>query len=213
MKNERYSFREWAPTDATKPSAPLSVYWITEDIARVTHSASGKSVQLCLITQVTWDDDGLRMTRWLILFFLQDTRCSILWHVVTRVPEEPLPHPASYTSWFPLASVWASRFFLLCLSLVWLFWTGRTVGRHVHKPLPAPRSLFLHTSKPSFCYGRGCTLAFIKQPEHVTLPDTTSMASQETNGLSWEQTGVQCLTNTPSHQQNKEEDWFARVGR
>lgn len=59
-------------------------------------------------------------------------------------------------------------------------WTVGTVGRHVHKPLPAPCTL-LHTSKPSFCYGRGCTLAFTKQPQHATLPDSTSLPSQETD--------------------------------
>lgn len=56
--------------------------------------------------------------------------------------------------------------------------------RHIHKPLPTPCSL-LHTSNPSFCYGRGCTLAFTKQPQHATLPDSTSLPSLDTDRLNW----------------------------
>ena len=57
MKNERYALRELTPMDGTRPSALPPVYLITGDrehitLGRVTHSEPGRSVGLCMVTDV-----------------------------------------------------------------------------------------------------------------------------------------------------------------
>lgn len=194
--------------DVTKPSA-LPVYLITEDrdhitLGRVTHSERGGSIRHCYLRGLWVVQKGDSGT---LSYFTSD---APYFDMLSSASQKSccLSQPALNSYWLLSGGVGVVPYVKppTCQSR----WTGGgTVRRHVHKPLPAPCSL-LHTSRPSFCYGRGCcTLAFTKQPRHATLPDSTSLPSVETDKqaeLSWEQTVVDCLTNTPSHQQDKVEE-------
>lgn len=99
--------------DGIKPSALPPVDLIIEDrdhitVGRVTHSERVRSVRHCMVTNVIGEDHGWYTVRWVWYFLLLHTRCSIFWHVVTRVPEELLSFPAGYTSELLLAAVWRS---------------------------------------------------------------------------------------------------------
>lgn len=105
----------------------------------------------------------------------------------------------------PLNAYWLRSERVGVFTSVWLptcqCLSKRLLEWHIHKPLPTPCSL-LHTSNPSFCYGRGCTLAFPKQPQHATLPDSTSLPSQDTDRLNWAERRLD-WTVWHTHQQDK----------
>lgn len=189
------------------------VYLIIEDrdhitLDSVTHSERGRSMRHCMVTDVIWEDYGQYTVRWLWYFLLLHTRCSIFWHVVTKIPEELLSCPAGYTSELLLAAAWRSGRGSVCLDShlsVFLRYTRKAWS----EAPPCSLLSFTHRQTQLLLWQGGCTLAFTKQPWHASLPDSTSPPSLETDRqaeLSWEQTVVDCLTNTPSHQQDKVEE-------
>ena len=163
----------------------------------------------CVVTDVIWEDYGRYTVRWLWYFLLLHTRCSIFWHVVTMVPEELLSCPAGYTSDPLLAAAWRSGRGSVCLDSHLSVLLRYTRKAWSEAPPCSPALPYTQADPASVMAGGGCTLAFTKQPWHASLPDSTSPPSLETDRqaeLSWEQTVVDCLRNTPSHQQDKVEE-------
>lgn len=74
---------------------------------------------------------------------------------------------------------------LLTLNSHWRLSGGTGAVLCVRRPgpqaPPCPALSFTHTSRPSFCYGRGFTLALPKRSQHATLPDSASLPPQETD--------------------------------
>lgn len=97
---------------------------------------------------------------------------------------------------------------LLTLNSHWRLSGGTGAVLCVRRPgpqaPPCPALSFTHTSRPSFCYGRGFTLALPKRSQHATLPDSASLPPQETDtraGLS--RGGADCRGPSDTHHQQK----------